>query len=43
MAGTCGKDGRQQSSKANVEQQTRRKEEERETMVGVVRMMWRWT
>jgi hypothetical protein len=37
MVGTCGKDGQQQSSKANAMWQTRRKKEERETLVEVVR------
>jgi hypothetical protein len=37
MAGTCGKDGRQQSSEANAVWQTRRKKGERETPVEVIR------
>jgi hypothetical protein len=38
MAGTRGKDGRQQSSEANAVWQTRRKKEERKTPVEVVRL-----
>jgi hypothetical protein len=41
MAGTCEKDGRQQSSEANALWQTRRKKEEMKTSVEVVRRMWR--
>jgi hypothetical protein len=37
MTGTCGKGGRQQSPEANAVQQTRRKTEERETPIEVVR------
>jgi hypothetical protein len=37
MAGTCGKDGRQQSSEANAIWQTRRKKEEMTTSVEVVK------
>jgi hypothetical protein len=37
MTVTCGKGGRQKSSKANAVWQTRRKKEERETLVEVVR------
>jgi hypothetical protein len=37
MAGICREDGRQQSSEANAVWKTRRKKEERETPVDVVR------
>jgi hypothetical protein len=37
MAGTCRKDGRQKSSDANAVWQTRRKKEEREIPVEMVR------
>jgi hypothetical protein len=37
MTGTRGRDGRQQSSEVNAVLQTRRKKEERETLVEAVR------